>query len=135
MASSSVGTTEQREEASDMPEGILKKNGTTPSRKGRRGAMRVTIEPEESEEEETSENLTSREGKRGVMETNETGEEDIQKTTSAAKRKRGKQATRTSVLEEEDKGMPVTKSRRGRKGNQLQAETTSVSETPLKTVS
>lgn len=133
MASSSVGTTEHIEKASDTPEGISKKNNTT-VRKGRRGMMRVTIEPEELEEEETSENSTRRGGK-GVVETNETEEEDIQKTTSAAGRKRGRQAARTSVLEEEDKEMPVTKSRRGRKGNQLQAETTSVSETPLKTVS
>jgi len=110
----------------------LKKSGTVSSRKGRRGAMRVTIEPEE---DETSKNLTNREGKRDVMETNETEEEDIQKTTPAAGRKRGRQATRKSIVEEEDKEMPVTKSRRGRKGSQLQAETTSVSETPLRTVS
>jgi len=132
MAGSSVGTTEQIEEASDTPEGTLKKSGTVSSRKGRRGAMRVTIEPEE---DETSKNLTNREGKRDVMEPNEIEEEDIQKTTPGAGRKRGRQATRKSVVEDEDKEMPVTKSRRGRKGSQLQAETTSVSETPLKTVS
>ena len=137
MASSSVVTTEQIEEASDTSEGILKRNNKIATRKGRRGAMSVTIEPEEPEGEATSENSTRR-GRRGVMMvTNETDdqEEDIPKGTPTAGRKRGRQTTKTTgALLEEDKEMPVTKSRRGRKGNQLQADTTSVSETPLKTV-
>lgn len=138
MASSNVGTTEQIEEASDMPEGMLRKNNKTAARKGRRGAMRVTIEPEEPGEEETGENLTRRGQKGVVIVTNETQEKEdnIQKETSTAGRKRGRQTMKTaSALVEEEKEMSVTKSRRGRKANQLQADTTSVSETPPKTVS
>ena len=138
VTSSSVGTTEQTEVENDMPEGILRRNDKLEGRKGRRGAMRVTIEPEEPEEEETSENAT-REGGKGVMMVADQAEDqevDIQKGTSVVGRKRGRQTTKTtSVVEEKDKETPVTKLRRGRKGKRLQAETTSVSETPLKTVS
>lgn len=137
VASSSVVATEQTEVENDMPEGIPKRSAKTAARKGRRGAMRVTIEPEEIEEEETSENATSgrRKGVGMVADETEDHEVDIHKATSAVGRKRGRQTTKTSVLDEEDKETPSTKLRRGRKGNQLQAETSSVSETPLKTVS
>ena len=138
VASSSVGATEQTEVENDTPEGILKKSAKTATRKGRRGAMRVTIEPEEPEEEETSENATRGEQKEVSMVADETEnqEVDIHKGTSAVGRKRGRQTTKTtSVSEEENKETPATKLKRGRKGSRLQAETTSVSETPLKTVS
>lgn len=137
VASSSVVATEQTEVENDMPEGIPKRSAKTAARKGRRGAMRVTIEPEEIEEEETSENATSgrRKGVGMVADETEDHEVDIHKATSAVGRKRGRQTTKTSVLDEEDKETPSTKLRRERKGNQLQAETSSVSETPLKTVS
>ena len=137
VGSSSVGATEQAEVENDMPEGIFKRSAKTAARKGRRGAMRVTIEPEEPVEEETSENATV-EGHRGVaMVADETEDQgvDIHKSTSAVGRKRGRQTTKTRSVSEEDKETPVTKLRRGRKGNRLQAESMSVSETPLKTVS
>lgn len=138
VASSSVVATEQTEVENDISEGIPKRSAKTAARKGRRGAMRVTIEPEEIEEEETSENATSgkRKGVGMVADETEVHEVDIHKATSAVGRKRGRQTTKArSVLDEEDKETPSTKLRRGRKGNQLQAETSSVSETPLKTVS
>lgn len=137
VASSSVVAREQTEVENDIAEGIPKRSAKTAARKGRRGAMRVTIEPEEIEEEETSENATSgrRKGVGMVADETEDHEVDIHKATSAVGRKRGRQTTKTSVLDEEDKETPSTKLRRGRKGNQLQAETSSVSETPLKTVS
>ena len=78
----SSSTTEQIEEASDVPEGILKRKDKTAAGKGRRGAMRVTIEAEEPEEEETSENLTRLRGQKGVMMVTEDREEDIKKGTS-----------------------------------------------------
>ncbi|KAL9980282.1 hypothetical protein ACROYT_G008844 [Oculina patagonica] len=135
--SSSAGITEQMDETSEAPEGKDKMPLTKPAtRRGRRGAMRVTIEPEEPQEEEERETST-RKGRRGVMTvTNETEdqEENVAKETSAAGRKRGRQTAKTtSVAAEEEEETPVTKSRRGWRGKAVQSETTSVSETPLKT--
>lgn len=140
VASSSAGATEQMDGRSETPEGKEKMPLTKPStRRGRRGAMRVTIEPEEPQEEEERETST-RKGRKGVITlTNEPEDqgENVAKETSTAGRKRGRQTAKTKSVtaEEEEEETPVTKSRRGRRGKAVQAETTSVSETPLKTVS
>ena len=137
VASSSAGTTEQMDGISKTPEGKDKTQLTKPTtRKGRRGAMRVTIETEEPQEEEERETST-RKGRKGVMvvtDEPEVQEENVSKGTAG--RKRGRQTAKTtSIVEEEEEETPVTKSRRGRRGKAAQVESTSASETPLKTVS
>ena len=81
LMSFSAGTTEQIEEASGTPEGEVPVSTIT-TRKGRRGAMRVTIEPEEPEEDEPEEEVsTRRRGRRGAKVT-EDQEDDNKKGTS-----------------------------------------------------
>ena len=143
VASSSAGITELVDEARETPEENDKTQVTKPSaRKGRRGAMRVTIEPEKPEEEDARETSTRR-GRKAEMVVTDKGEDQAENaaketsaSTSTAGRKRGRQTAKTTVVEEAEEGeAPTTKSRRGRRGKAIQAETTSVSETPLKTVS
>jgi len=80
LVSFSAGTTEQIEGASGTPEGEVPVSTIT-TRKGRRGAMRVTIEPEEPEEDEPEEVSTRRRGRRGAKVT-EDQEDDNKKGTS-----------------------------------------------------
>ncbi|KAJ7387507.1 Mediator of DNA damage checkpoint protein 1 [Desmophyllum pertusum] len=124
-----------------------------PSRsRSKRGRKKPVIE--ESQEEASqqlekgghqTESVVARRGRRkGGTVTNEPEDEDkdTTKRTSTVGRKRGRQTGKTTSVaeekeeeekEEEEKEAPVTKSRRGRRGKAAQAETTSVSETPLKT--
>ena len=135
VVSSSAAATEQMDGVRE----ILERKGKTPqnkslTRKGRRGAMRVTIEPEEPQEEEVTSTRRGRKGVTVVSKEPEDQEEHITKETSAAGRKRGRQTVKAKSVEEEEE-TPATKSRRGRRGKAVQTVTTSVSETPLKTVS
>ena len=141
VASSSGDTREQTEVESEAPRSILKRNDKTPpttpsTRKGRRGAMRVTIEPEEPAEDEGRE-TSSRRGRKGVKITKESENQEVDIPKGAAAttgRKRGRQTGKEKHVEEVEE-TPVRKSRRGQRGKAVQAEASSVSETPLKTVS
>ena len=124
------------------PGSIFNRNGKNPrvtvsSRKGRRGAMRVTIDPGTPDEFEGKETLSASSGQRGAKETN--GSENQDKETSkvpasTSGRKRGKQAGK-GKLDEEVEETPVRKSRRGQKGKAAQMDATFLSETPLEPVS
>ena len=124
------------------PSSIFNRNGKNPrvtvsSRKGRRGAMRVTIDPGTPDEDEGKETSSASSGQKGVKETN--GSENQDKETSKVPasisgRKRGKQAGK-GKLDEEVEETPVRKSRRGQKGKAAQMEAASLSETPLEPVS
>jgi len=139
LVSFSAGTTEQIEGASGTPEGEVPVSTIT-TRKGRRGAMRVTIEPEEPEEDEPEEVSTRRRGRRGAKVT-EDQEDDNKKGTSTTGRKRGRQSAKITEIAEFSANVsvdvvetPVTKSRRGRRGKTAQTEeAVSVLETPLQT--
>lgn len=119
-----------------IPGSILNRNDKNPraivsSRKGRRGAMRVTIDPGTPDEDEGKETLSVSSEQKGVKEIN--GSENQDKETSkvpasTSGRKRGK-------LGEEVEETPVRKSRRGQKGKAAQMEPTFLSETPLEPVS
>lgn len=124
------------------PGSILNRNYKNPraivsSRKGRRGAMRVTIDPGTPDEVEGKETSSVSSGEKGAKETN--GSENQDKETSkvpasTSGRKRGKQAGK-GKLDEEVEETPVRKSRRGQKGKAAQMDATFLSEMPLEPVS
>ena len=124
------------------PGSIFNRNGKNPrvtvsSRKGRRGAMRVTIDPGTPDEDEGKETSSVSSGQKGAKETN--GSENQDKETSkvpasTSGRKRGKQAGK-GKLDEEVEETPVRKSRRGQKGKAAQMDATFLSETRLEPVS
>ena len=125
-----------------IPGSILNRNDKNPratvsSRKGRRGAMRVTIDPGTPDEDEGKETLSASSGQKGAKETNGSDNQDKETSkvpASTSGRKRGKQAGK-GKLDEEVEETPVRKSRRGQKGKAAQMDTTFLSETPLEPVS
>ena len=71
LTSSSASTTEQIEGlTSGSPEDEMPVS-TPATRKGRRGAMRLTVEPGEHEEEEAQETSTRRRGRKGAKVAND----------------------------------------------------------------
>ena len=124
------------------PGSILNRNDKNPraivsSRKGRRGAMRVTIDPGTPDEDEGKETSSVSSGQKGAKETNGSDNQDKETSkvpASTSGRKRGKQAGKGKPDEEVEE-TPVRKSRRGQKGKAAQMETASLSETPLEPVS
>ena len=83
--SSSTGTTEQIEGVDGTPEDEIPV--TTPaSRKGRRGAMRVTIEPSKAKEEEKAqETSTRRRGRKGTKTADDQEAENKQAASTPGK--------------------------------------------------
>ena len=124
------------------PGSIFNRNGKNPrvtvsSRKGRRGAMRVTIDPGTPGEDEGKETSSVSSGQKGAKETNGSDNQDKETSkvpASTSGRKRGKQAGKGKPDEEVEE-TPVRKSRRGQKGKAAQMEAASLSETPLEPVS
>ena len=124
------------------PGSILNRNGKNPqatvsSRKGRRGAIRVTIDPGTPDEVEGKETLSASSGQKGAKETNGSKNQDKETSkmpVSTSGRKRGRQAGKGKPDEEVEE-TPVRKLRRGQKGKAAQMEPTFLSETPLEPVS
>lgn len=84
VTSSSAGTVEQIEGADETAEDEAPVTKPA-SRKGRRGAMRVTIEPEEPEEEEVPEPSTRRRGRKGAKVADDQEKENNKGTATASK--------------------------------------------------
>lgn len=133
-----ISNNDKREETKveSTPGSILNRNGknsrvTLSSRKGRRGAMRVTIDSGMPDEDEGKETL-SRGGQSGTKETNasESQDKETSKVPASTGRKRRRQAGKGKFIEEME-GTPIRKSRRGQKGKGAQMEATFLSETPL----
>ncbi|XP_022793065.1 mediator of DNA damage checkpoint protein 1-like isoform X2 [Stylophora pistillata] len=132
-----ISNNDKREETKveSTPGSILNRNGknsrvTLSSRKGRRGAMRVTIDSGMPDEDEGKETL-SRGGQSGTKETNasESQDKETSKVPASTGRKRRRQAGKGKFIEEME-GTTIRKSRRGQKGKGAQMEATFLPETP-----